>query len=71
MAQVLYNIGYVPQKSQETCWAACLEMWATREKLAYFSQDQYPAGAKEALVWGSMEWTLMFSEILSSDQSIR
>jgi hypothetical protein len=53
MAQVLYNICYVPQKSQETCWAACLEMWATREKLAYFSQDQYAASAKETLVWGS------------------
>jgi hypothetical protein len=52
MTQVLYNIRYVPQQTEDTCWAACLEMWATTEGLAYFSRDQYASAAQQGLVWG-------------------
>jgi Papain-like cysteine protease AvrRpt2 len=42
---------WIPQFRADTCWAAALEMWASTEGLAYWTQTNYMQMAANRLVW--------------------
>jgi hypothetical protein len=49
---VMRNVTWVSQGSgTDICWAACAQMWATAEGLAYWTRDQYVDFAGQGLAY--------------------